>query len=48
MAASPQRDLGEHLPDDARCLAVISGKGGVGKSLVAGLLAVAFARRGHR
>ena len=47
MVASDQGDLGEHLPADARCLAVISGKGGVGKSLVAGLLAIAFARRGH-
>jgi Mrp family chromosome partitioning ATPase len=47
VAASHQPDLGEHLPGDASCLAVISGKGGVGKSLVAGLLAVAFARSGH-
>jgi Mrp family chromosome partitioning ATPase len=30
-----------------RCLGVISGKGGVGKSLVTGLLAVAFARKGR-
>jgi len=30
-----------------RCVGVLSGKGGVGKSLVAGLLAVAFVRQGH-
>lgn len=42
-----QSNLAEYLPDDARCLGVLSGKGGVGKSLVAGLLAVAFARSGH-
>lgn len=39
--------IAEHLPAGARCVAVISGKGGVGKSLVTGLLAVSFARRGH-
>jgi len=48
----PQADqtvsLADHLPAGARCLAVLSGKGGVGKSVVASLLAVALARRGHR
>jgi Mrp family chromosome partitioning ATPase len=39
--------LGQHLPADMRCVGVLSGKGGVGKSLVAGLLAVAFARKGR-
>ena len=31
-----------------RVIAVMSGKGGVGKSLVTSLLATAMARRGHR
>ncbi len=39
--------LAQYLPADMRCVGVLSGKGGVGKSLVAGLLAVAFARQGH-
>ena len=46
MAADEQLSLAQHLPAGTRCLGVISGKGGVGKSLVAGLLAVAFARKG--
>ncbi len=46
MAADEQLSLAQHLPPDMRCLGVISGKGGVGKSLVAALLAVAFARKG--
>jgi Mrp family chromosome partitioning ATPase len=40
-------DLSEHLRADVRCLGVFSGKGGVGKSLVTGLLATAFAEKGH-
>ena len=47
LAPNQQPDLTQHLPPDIRCLGVLSGKGGVGKSLVAGLLAVAFARKGH-
>lgn len=45
--AEDMPDLADRLPLGMRCLAVLSGKGGVGKSLVAGLLAVAFARKGH-
>jgi len=37
----------EILNDIARVLAVMSGKGGVGKSSVAGMLAVALRRKGH-
>jgi Mrp family chromosome partitioning ATPase len=40
-------ELWEHLPPDMRCLGVLSGKGGVGKSLVTALLACAFARAGR-
>ena len=36
-------------PNDIRCvIAVMSGKGGVGKSLVSGLLAIALRRAGHQ
>lgn len=42
-----QDDLSQHLPDNIRCVGVMSGKGGVGKSLVAALLAIAFARDGN-
>jgi len=41
-------DLAGRLPPRARCLGVLSGKGGVGKSAVAGLLAVALARKGSK
>ncbi len=47
MSADHRPDLARHLPEDLGCLGVISGKGGVGKSLVAALLGVAFARNGH-
>lgn len=39
--------LAEYLPEGIRCIGVVSGKGGVGKSVVTGLLAVALARSGH-
>ena len=43
-----QKGMAEHL-NDIRCVvAVMSGKGGVGKSLVSGLLALALRRQGHR
>jgi Mrp family chromosome partitioning ATPase len=40
--------LSEHLNNIRHVIAVMSGKGGVGKSLVAGMLATALARGGHR
>jgi len=40
------RDLSQFLPRDSRCIGVVSGKGGVGKSLVTALLATAFAGDG--
>jgi Mrp family chromosome partitioning ATPase len=45
----PQQDRGaaEDLNDIGKVIAVMSGKGGVGKSLVAGLLAIALRREGH-
>ena len=38
----------EHLNEVRHVIAVMSGKGGVGKSLVSGLLAVALRRAGHQ
>jgi Mrp family chromosome partitioning ATPase len=43
-----QGGMAEHLNDIRTVIAVMSGKGGVGKSLVAGLLAVALRRGGKR
>jgi len=43
-----RRGMAEHLNEIHRVIAVMSGKGGVGKSLVAGLLAVALTREGKR
>jgi ATP-binding protein involved in chromosome partitioning len=46
---APQQEKGaaEDLNQIQRVIAVMSGKGGVGKSLVSGLLAVALRRQGH-
>jgi ATP-binding protein involved in chromosome partitioning len=46
----PKEDKGalEDLNQIKRVIAVMSGKGGVGKSLVSGLLAVALRREGHQ
>ncbi|MDE2943757.1 MAG: P-loop NTPase [Gemmatimonadota bacterium] len=47
MAAQDER-VSARLASVARVVAVMSGKGGVGKSLVSALLATAFAQRGDR
>jgi Mrp family chromosome partitioning ATPase len=44
----PERSLAEQMNDIAHAVAVMSGKGGVGKSSVAALLAVALRRQGKR
>ena len=43
-----QSERPEHLHNIRHVIAVMSGKGGVGKSLVSGLLAVALRRAGHQ
>ncbi len=43
-----ERGAAEDLNDIQRVIAVMSGKGGVGKSLVSGLLALALRREGHQ
>ena len=50
MPDKPQQKQGvaEGLNDIKRVIAVMSGKGGVGKSLVSGLLAVTLRRQGHK
>ena len=46
--AQPEKGSAEGLNDIRRVVAVMSGKGGVGKSLVSGLLAIALQREGQR
>jgi Mrp family chromosome partitioning ATPase len=50
MPDKPQQGEGaaERFNEIEKVIAVMSGKGGVGKSLVSGLLAVALRRQGHR
>jgi Mrp family chromosome partitioning ATPase len=50
MPDKPQQGEGaaERLNDIKKVIAVMSGKGGVGKSLVSGLLAVALRHQGHK
>ncbi len=47
-AQREEAGMAEHLNDIRRVVAVMSGKGGVGKSLVAAFLAVGLRRRGER
>jgi ATP-binding protein involved in chromosome partitioning len=44
----PEKGSAEHLNQIKRVIAVMSGKGGVGKSLVSGLLAIALRRKGYQ
>jgi ATP-binding protein involved in chromosome partitioning len=44
----PEKGAAEEMNEIHRVIAVMSGKGGVGKSLVSGLLAVALRREGHQ
>jgi len=48
IASESGEHLSEHLNNIKHVIAVMSGKGGVGKSLVAGMLATALVRDGHR
>jgi Mrp family chromosome partitioning ATPase len=45
---APQKGAAEELNEIKHVVAVMSGKGGVGKSLVSALLAVSLRRQGHR
>ena len=47
-AEAPEKGAAEDLNKIHRVIAVMSGKGGVGKSLVSGLLAVTLCQEGHR
>jgi ATP-binding protein involved in chromosome partitioning len=44
----PEKGAAEHLNQIRRVIAVMSGKGGVGKSLVSGLLAISLRRAGYQ